>query len=117
MDSPSSRRLIYSLLIIVAVGMAAGRVCSTLRVYEPNTYRGESDPKDDPRGVWPAKRPLPMPTFGSNDRSRWATVRSLVDDGTYVVGRRDRDLTVATAVSALGATDLLQFVTISQAGY
>ena len=30
-----------------------------------------------------------MPTFGSNDRSRWATVRALVDEGTFVIGRRD----------------------------
>ena len=30
-----------------------------------------------------------MPTFGSNDRSRWDTVRALVDDGTFVIGRRD----------------------------
>ena len=30
-----------------------------------------------------------MPTFGSNDRSRWATIRALVEDGTFVIGRRD----------------------------
>ncbi len=27
-------------------------------------------------------------TFGSNDRSRWATIRSLVDNGTYIIGYR-----------------------------
>ena len=30
-----------------------------------------------------------MPTFSSNDRSRWATVRALVEEGTFVIGRRD----------------------------
>ncbi|MCS7271308.1 MAG: hypothetical protein NZ703_09500, partial [Gemmataceae bacterium] len=33
-------------------------------------------------------RPEPTPMFSSNDRSRWATVRALVDEGTYVIGRR-----------------------------
>jgi hypothetical protein len=43
----------------------------------------------DPRPLWPRTRPEPMPTFSSNDRARWATVRALVDEGTYVIGRRD----------------------------
>jgi hypothetical protein len=30
-------------------------------------------------------------SLGDNDRSRWATVRALVDDGTYVIGHRDQD--------------------------
>src|SRR5262249_24529623 len=49
------------------------------------TYLGEFTPTR----VWPATRPEPTPTFGSNDRSRWATVRALVDNGTYVIGRRE----------------------------
>jgi hypothetical protein len=44
---------------------------------------------DEPRGVWPATRPEPMPTLGDNDRSRWDTVRALVDHGTYAIGHRD----------------------------
>lgn len=40
---------------------------------------------------WPRTRPYPTPTFGSNDRSRWATVRALVEDGTYVIGVREHD--------------------------
>ncbi len=32
-----------------------------------------------------------MPTFSSNDRSRWAAVRALVDHGTWVIGRRDKE--------------------------
>jgi hypothetical protein len=30
-----------------------------------------------------------MPTHGDNDRSRWDTVRALVDHGTYAIGSRD----------------------------
>jgi len=86
------RRQIYSLLIAVAVGLATGRVVSALRVYEPNMYRPEGVNFDeDPRPVWPPRRPNPMPTFSSNDRSRWATVRALVDHGTFVVGKRTTD--------------------------
>lgn len=45
----------------------------------------------DQRGVWPARRPAPVPTLGVNDRSRWLTIRALVDDGTYAIGYRDTD--------------------------
>ncbi|MBX7106539.1 MAG: hypothetical protein K1X57_20860 [Gemmataceae bacterium] len=41
-----------------------------------------------PTRLWPIGRPHPMPTFSSNDKSRWATVRALVEDHTWVVGRR-----------------------------
>src|SRR5262249_25521479 len=30
----------------------------------------------------------PSPMFSSNDKSRWATVRAIVDDGTFVIGKR-----------------------------
>jgi hypothetical protein len=46
---------------------------------------------DEQRGVWPARRPEPVPTLGANDRSRWLTVRALVDEGTYAIGYRDTD--------------------------
>lgn len=45
--------------------------------------------REDRRGVWPARRPEPVPTLGVNDRSRWLTVRALVDQGTYAIGRRE----------------------------
>ena len=68
-----SRRQIYGLLIVVAVSMAASRIVSAQRVYEPAmTTDGR---KDDWRGRWPDKRPNPAATYSSNDRSRWATVR------------------------------------------
>jgi hypothetical protein len=84
----SLRRSVYALLIVTAVCSAAGRVLSVERVYEPSLYRAENDP-NSPRPYWPRTRPDPMPTLRSNDRSRWATVRALVDDGTYAIGHRD----------------------------
>ncbi len=87
-DTAALRRSVYALLILIATAMAAGRIMATAFVYDPSTYRDESDPKDT-RKLWPKVRPKPMPTFSSNDRSRWATVRALVDQGTFVIGRRD----------------------------
>jgi hypothetical protein len=81
------RQWIYALLITIAAGSMAGRILGITRVYEPYLSR---DPKaaDDPRGVWPTERPAPMATLGANDRSRWATIRALVEQGTYVIGQR-----------------------------
>ncbi len=83
------RRQIYWLLIAVAAAVAAGRVLSTQRLYEPSLAVPPGAKPDGRYQVWPVKAPRPMPTFGSNDRSRWDTVRALVDDGTFVIGRRD----------------------------
>ena len=87
-ENAQLRQWIYALLIIVAVGMAAGRILNTERVYEPTLYR-DPDDKSDTRGNWPSSRPDALPTFSSNDRSRWATIRALVDHHTYVIGERD----------------------------
>jgi hypothetical protein len=113
----SLRRLVYPLLITVAVGMAAGRVLGVVLVYEPDIHRPAGAGPNDTRRVWPTSTPLPMPTFSSNDRSRWATVRALVDDGTYVIGKRDRDVVLITAVNALGAAHTLQLAVLLDAGY
>src|SRR5947207_526759 len=81
-------RSIATLLITLAAAMAAGRIMATGRVYEPWLFRDDKNP-DDRRSAWPKTRPAPVPTFSSNDRSRWATVRALVDEGTFAIGRRD----------------------------
>jgi hypothetical protein len=61
--------------------MTLGRILSAELLYEPSIESRR----------WPDKRPTPMPTFSSNDRSRWCTVRALVDKGTYVIGHRYPD--------------------------
>jgi hypothetical protein len=73
-----SRRTFYSLLLVVVAGSVGGRLLAITRMNDP----GDGRP-------WPAARPPATPLFGSNDRSRWATVRALVDQGTYVIGQRD----------------------------
>jgi hypothetical protein len=83
------RRRAYAILITVAAAAAAGRILAVQRLVDPGQFRAEGEADPD-RGPWPRTRPEPWPTHGANDRSRWATVRALVDDGTYVVGRRDR---------------------------
>jgi len=60
---PQTRRAIYALLIAVSTGMMLGRVARV----------DSADPKS------------PTPFLSANDRSRWATIRALGDDGTYVI--------------------------------
>lgn len=88
------RRAVYLLLIAVAVAIAAAKVVGVENVTEPSRYAAPTGQEygsrhpDPATRKWPATRPEPSPIFGSNDRSRWATVRALVEDGTYVVGKR-----------------------------
>ncbi len=89
-DPASLRRCVYVLLIVAAVAGLAGRIIGVGRVYEPWLSRtpGKTE-QEDPRGNWPATRPEPSPTHGDNDRSRWDTVRALVENHTYAIGHRD----------------------------
>jgi hypothetical protein len=81
------RRLVYALLLTVVAGMAVGRILAVERVNEPSLHKADkSDPR--PLSVWPKDLPPASPLFGSNDRSRWATIRALVDHGTYAIGER-----------------------------
>ena len=86
-DSSTFRRQLYAILIVTAAAITAGRILSANLVYEPYLHRDESDTQSSAR-LWPKKRPQPTPMFSSNDRSRWATIRALVDDGTYAIGQR-----------------------------
>ena len=61
--SSRSRWAIYALLITIAASMATARIVR-LR---------PADPKS------------PTPFLSANDRSRWATIRALGDDGTYAI--------------------------------
>jgi hypothetical protein len=87
---PDLRRRIYPILITVAAAMIGGRILAVNRVYEPYLFRepGKTQ-EEDSRGVWPERRPTPMPTLGANDRSRWDTIRALVENGEYRIGHRD----------------------------
>jgi hypothetical protein len=99
-QTKSLRQQVYWLMIAVAAAVAGGRILSAERLYEPSKAVPPGAQNDGSYQVWPDKQPRPMPTFGSNDRSRWDTVRALVDEGTFVIGRRD--LKHATAENPYG---------------
>lgn len=86
------RRSVYVVLMVVAVAGTAARVTNAQFVYEPSLH-GPADAANPkaPAREWPKVRPQPMPTFSSNDRSRWAMVRALVDEGSFAIGRREPD--------------------------
>jgi hypothetical protein len=102
-------------LIVVAVGIALGRLASAERLYEPSIHTKRSSASAPPPR-WPETPPRPMPTFGSNDRSRWATVVSLVEHGTFVIGTRDLEKTRAGVVALLAATTPLDAACLYGAG-
>src|SRR5262245_7815367 len=103
-----------TLLIVVAAGAAAGRILSAELVLEPSLHKPSDQPQAKGRN-WPPKRAEPMPTFSSNDRSRWATVRALVDNGTYVVGRREYRWTDREVVALFAAGNGVQAAALAQA--
>ncbi|HVX11846.1 MAG TPA: hypothetical protein VHC22_11745 [Pirellulales bacterium] len=72
------RRSIYALLIAVSIGGTVGRIFAVNAV---DNIRLEKHLKDQGRKDWQKQRPF----LSSNDRSRWATVRSLVELGTYQI--------------------------------
>lgn len=84
---PALRRSCYRILWVIALAALTGRVGSIERVHEPSLHKGPEP--NAPTRSWPANRPEPMPTFSSNDRSRWATIRAIVEDGTFVIGKRN----------------------------
>ncbi len=89
-DAATLRRSAYALIILVAVAGIAGRIMGVGRVYEPWLSRDPGKTaEEDTRGPWPVTRPEPQPTHGDNDRSRWDTVRALVENHTYAIGHRD----------------------------
>ena len=89
-DSSDLRRSAFLLLTAVAVAIAAAKTVGAENVYAPSRFKpAEKDGYGyEPNRNWPATRPEPTPTFSSNDKSRWATVRALVHNHTYVVGKR-----------------------------
>lgn len=66
------RKHVYLLLIVLATGSLTGRLLSLDSV---DVYRLEDR----------LERDLRRPFLSANDRSRWCTVRSLVEQGTYAI--------------------------------
>jgi hypothetical protein len=83
------RRWASVLLITLTAGLTAGRILSAELVIEPSLHKPRGATNDPRPRTWPDKVPTPMPTYSSNDRARWATVRALVDHGTYAIGERN----------------------------
>lgn len=74
------RRSVYALLALIVLGATLGRILavnSTDRV-ALDAYRQQRDP---------AAPSLQRPFLSANDRSRWCTVRALVEHGTYAIDR------------------------------
>ena len=101
------RQITYLLLIVLTVGMVAGRILAVtavdVAVVEKIRLREAVDRQREQlklRGVqganleaalqeFRAKKSkelrLSRPFLSANDRSRWCTIRALVDDGTYAI--------------------------------
>ena len=69
---------VYWLLIAIATGGILGRM---LAVNSVDFIRLEQHLKRENRKDWAKQRPF----LSANDRSRWATVRALVEHGTYAI--------------------------------
>src|SRR5688572_17617945 len=69
---------VYWILIALAVGGMSGRILSVNSV-DQNAL--EKYLKEKGNENWKKTRPF----LSANDRSRWATVRSLVEHGTYAI--------------------------------
>jgi hypothetical protein len=84
-DGPGSdgraelRRRIYGLLVVLGLAAVAGRILAVdavdSRRLEEYLYHHEH------RADWQKRLPL----LSANDRSRWCTIRSLVEHGTYAI--------------------------------
>lgn len=72
------RRAMYWILIAVSAGSMSGRI---LAVNSVDFVRLEKYLQEQGRADWQKQRPF----LSANDRSRWCTVRSLVEHGTYKI--------------------------------
>jgi hypothetical protein len=88
------RQTLYLLVGTVAVFVMLAKIVGAENVFEPSRYApptaqsfGAARP-DRPTRTWPTSRPEPAPFLSSNDKSRWATIRALADNGTYIIGKR-----------------------------
>lgn len=70
-DPVRLRRFLYTLVIAVAAASGLSSILTTTRRFSAVD--------------WPKRRPVHTPMFSANDRSRWCTVWSLVERGTYQI--------------------------------
>lgn len=83
MPAPT-RRALYALVLTAAAGASLGRIAavdSVDRAALENHLRRQG--RGDAR--------LMRPMLSANDRSRWCTIRALVEDGTYAIDRVVRE--------------------------
>lgn len=73
---------IYLLLSAIALGGITGRI---LAVNSVDTVRLEKHLNDQAKKDGGKQRELQRPFLSANDRSRWCTVRALVEHGTYQI--------------------------------
>ena len=64
------------LLVVVAAACATGRRISAQRLVDPSLMKASAKDLDPEHRPWEKAKQKPMPTFSSNDRARWATVRA-----------------------------------------
>lgn len=81
------RRGVYLLLIALAAGSITGRLAAVNSVdtVRLEKYLNDEARKQQPAGSEPKLRDLQRPFLSGNDRSRWCTVRALVEHGTYAI--------------------------------
>jgi len=90
-DSRTAR--ISSIIVAVAVALVFGRIIAVTRLTQSDWAGGTIGQGG------------PFPMLGANDRSRWVTVRALLEDGTYSIGQRNP--ASATATNPSGDTGLV----------
>lgn len=83
------RRGVYLLLIAIAAGNVTGRLFAvnsvdTIRLEQ---HLNDAAAKRRPGEPSPPRRNLQRPFLSANDRSRWCTVRALVEHGTYSIDK------------------------------
>lgn len=69
--APTTRRWLYALVIAVAGAQGLANILTATLLFSP--------------ARWPETRPPDSPMFSANDRSRWCTVWSLAERGTYQI--------------------------------
>lgn len=77
-SAPPLTKSVYAILITLSLAAVAGRI---LAVDAIDQYSIEQYLYNQGRADWQRTRPF----LSANDRSRWATVRSLVEQGTYSI--------------------------------